>query len=87
LSVSRGDRIGGAIGTLVWGFAMILLVLAPISIGWKILFGVLYLAGLLNFVLQFLGRSSRFDVFARLFGGSRRSDDDTQKPDDLAGSL
>lgn len=79
--MSRGDRISGAIGTLVWGFAVIWLVLAPISIGWKILFGVFYLAGLLNFVLQFLGRSSRFDVFARLFGGSRRSKDDMQKPE------
>jgi hypothetical protein len=71
VTVSRGDRIGGGIGVITWTFAAVVTALTPLTLGWKLLFELLYIACGLDFLLLFLGRPTLSDAIRSFLRGHR----------------
>ena len=72
-SVSRADRISGAIGALVWTSLTIWMALAPFSLGWKLLFELVYIAGAVDYLFLFLGRPRVIDAIRSFLRGRGRT--------------
>jgi hypothetical protein len=64
----RADRIGGAIGAVLWlGAAIWIAVVPGLGVGWKVLFLVFALTGCVNYVYVFTRSETLFKVLARAF--------------------
>jgi hypothetical protein len=64
----RADRIGGAIGAVLWlGAAIWIAVVPGLGVGWKVLFVVFAVTGCVNYVYVFTRSETLFKVLARAF--------------------
>lgn len=67
MAPSRGDRIAGTSGALLWFGAAVWIAFLDFSFGWKAFFVVFALIGCLSYVLLFTRSEGLFDVLGRAF--------------------
>jgi hypothetical protein len=67
MAPSRGDRIAGAFGALLWFGAAVWIAFLDFAIGWKVLFVAFALTGCLNYLLVFTRSETLFDVLGHAF--------------------